>query len=85
MSAYVPLATRIFGSPKIDNAMKLSFLSSLVVSRLLLNAHVVVPTARFLKILNSVYMRVLRRISNNCKSGEKTIRDIDVRKMLHAP
>ena len=57
----------------------------LVLSRLLFNAHVVVPTAKYSKTLNSVYMRVLRRISDDCSFGEKTIRDIDVRKKLQAP
>ena len=33
----------------------------------------------------TVYMRVLRRISDDCSLGEKTSRDIDVRKKLRAP
>ena len=36
---------------------------SLILSRLLYNAHVVVPTRRFLVVLNGVYMRALRRVA----------------------
>lgn len=85
MSAYVPLAAKIFGSPRICEPLKMSFLWSLVLSRLLFNAHVVGPTAKYMKVLNVVYMRVLRRICNECRYGEKTIRDIEVRKKLLAP
>ena len=80
MSAYVPLAAKIFGSPRICEPLKMSFLWSLVLSRLLFNAHVVVPTAKYMKVLNVVYMRVLRRICNECRYGEKKIRDVEVRK-----
>ena len=85
MSAYVPLAVNIFRSPRICELPKMSFLRSLVLSRLLFNAHVVVPTAKYIKVLNAVYMRVLRRTCNECRYGEKKIWDIEVRKKLLAP
>ena len=38
-------------------------------SRLLFNLHVVVPTQRFVKTLNLVYMRVLRRMAGCMRYG----------------
>ena len=81
----MPLATKIFGSAHVCHRLKLSFMWSLILSRLLFNAHVVVPTAKYSKMLNTVYMRVLRRISDDCSFGDKTVRDIDVRRKLQAP
>ena len=40
MSAYVPIAVRVFGSPRLDNKIKFNLCSSLVESRLLFNCHV---------------------------------------------
>ena len=85
MAAYVPLALRVFGSEKVYFELKLTFLWALVLSRLLFNVHIVVPTARYVKVLNAVYMRVLRRMAGCCNYGEKTISDIAVRKKLQLP
>lgn len=85
LSAYVPLAVRILGCPKVTLVLTSMFLWSLVLSRLLFNARVVVPSARYLRTLNAVYMRVLRRIAGHCSFGEKTISDIEVRRQLQMP
>ncbi|CAK0834692.1 unnamed protein product, partial [Prorocentrum cordatum] len=54
--AYGPIACKVFGSCVIERDMKFRFMQSLILSRLLYNAHVVVPTRRFLIVLNGVYM-----------------------------
>ena len=58
LGAYCPLATKVVGAAGIDLQLKLSLLHSLVMSRLTFNLHVLVPTVRFLSVLNDVYMRV---------------------------
>eukprot|EP00973_Karenia_brevis_P002289 307810-Karenia_brevis.AAC.1 len=85
LAAYMPLAIKIFGSPHVCDWLKQSSLWSLILSRLLSNSHIVAPTARYTKLLNTVYMRVLRRMCNHCRYGTKTIKDIDVRRKLSAP
>lgn len=68
----------------IRRCVKESLFASLVLSRLLFNAHIVVPTLPYLKILNAVYMRVVRRTANRCRF-EKTQSDLQVRVMLKLP
>eukprot|EP00973_Karenia_brevis_P033211 4582777-Karenia_brevis.AAC.1 len=58
MSAYAPLASRIFSSQWIYPNLKMLFKDSLVLSRLLLNAHIRVPSAKFIRILSNAHMRV---------------------------
>ena len=62
LTSYTPLAARIFGSPVVHVWTKLALMQSLVMSRLLFNAHVLVPTRSWIKRIGSVQMRVLRRI-----------------------
>ena len=81
LSAYAPLAFKVFGSAHIRTCVKESLFASLVLSRLLFNAHIVVPTLPYLKSLNAVYMRVVRRIANRCRF-EKTQSDLQVRVMF---
>ena len=84
MTAYAPLATRVFGSTVVCNTTKFSLLRSLVHSRLLFNAHVRTPDMRWLRVLNATYMRGLRRISGDCRF-EHTIPDVEVRRKLQMP
>ena len=46
MAAYSPLAIKVFASQAMSAALKIAFATSLVVSRLCFNVHVVVPTSR---------------------------------------
>lgn len=84
MSAYVPIALKVFGSPAISIALKFVFMASLVMSRLLFNVHIIVPTPRYIKTINSVYMRILRRIGNSMRF-QRCEKDIEVRRRLKAP
>ena len=85
MCAYAPLATKIFGSSAIYMNLKLIFLESLVLSRLLFNAHIRVPSVGFIRILNQVYMRVVRRISNKMRFDKTAITDRAVRALASQP
>ena len=58
---------------------------SLVLSTLLFNAHVRVLTGRELSILNAVYMRVLRRITDKVRFDSDTISDYRVRCLACQP
>ena len=62
LNAYAPLAMKVFGSTSLDVETKLAFMWSLVMSRLLFNAHILVPGSAYIKELNQTYMRVLRKI-----------------------
>jgi len=84
MAAYTPISVKVFGSHCIGLWLKLLFLSSLVMSRLLFNVHTVVPTVSYTRVLNGVYMRALRRISGHLNLGD-SISDINVRKAVHQP
>eukprot|EP00973_Karenia_brevis_P017938 2465190-Karenia_brevis.AAC.1 len=68
MSAYAPLATKIFGCIRLSRHVRLRLYNALVVSRLIYNVHVWsnVSKAAYTR-LNSVYMRGLRRIAGKCK------------------
>ena len=48
------------------------------------NIHIVVPTPKYLSIINNVYMRGLRRIGNMCRHGH-TVSDFEVRQQLKMP
>ena len=67
-----------------SNDLKHRFFWSLIMSRLMFNIHIVVPTPKYLSIVNSVYMRGLRRIGNMCRHGH-TISDFEVRHQLKMP
>ena len=85
MTAYCPISMRVFGSPRISDFLKLHFLESLVMSRLTFNAHIIVPTARYIAILNQPYMRVLRRISGAVNVDGTAGSDLSVRKSTSQP
>ena len=65
MGAYMPLAVKIFGDPWGTDVLKLQFAQSLIHSRFSFNAHSIVPSPRYVEILNRGNMRVLRRICGN--------------------
>eukprot|EP00972_Heterocapsa_arctica_P052894 7786407-Heterocapsa_arctica.AAC.1 len=70
MSAYAPLAIKIVDAPraKVGDWLKLATL----------NVHITVVSPREMAIYNSVYVRVLRRISGWVRFGA-TISDYEVR------
>ena len=82
--AYGPLACKIFGSSVVAPGLKLWFMSSLILSRLLYNTHVLVPSRRFMVVLNGVYMRVLRRVDGSPRFGSVDP-DLVVRERLKQP
>lgn len=85
VSAYVPIAMRIFGSSHIHKGLKIHFMSSLILSRLLHNTQTWVPQAASMQRLNCVYMRVLRRIADDRKFQKCHLTVIEVRKLLLMP
>ena len=78
MTAYSPIAVKVFGSPRVLNAVKVSFLRSLVESRLFFNIHVTVVSGRTMKALSPTYMRVVRRTRGD-------VTDFQVRFQLDVP
>ena len=82
-ATYVPIGAKVFGSSAVNRELKCTFLWSLVLSRLLFNSHILVPTLRYVKTVNFVYMRVLRRIGD-C-SSEQRESDLAVRWRLKMP
>ncbi|CAK0891389.1 unnamed protein product, partial [Prorocentrum cordatum] len=81
MKSYAPLATKLFGSPVVSDDLKFWMMQSLILSRLLHNVHILVPTRRFTLTINAVYMRVLRRIAGAPRFGH-TVHDVTVRDRL---
>ena len=67
LAAYSPIAMKIFGSPQLQMDLKQWMFTTLVMSRLVFNLHVVVPSRRFLIILNDVYLRGHRRMHDACR------------------
>jgi len=84
MQAYTPLSTKIFGSPALPLPLKMQFVWSLVLSRLLYACHTVVPSVRYVKELNSVYMRVIRRVFGFVRFGPSEP-DLEVRQRAKVP
>ena len=85
MSAYIPLAIKIFGSPHVTLELKMQFVDTLLLTRLLYNSHTWVLKPGETKKLNSTYMRVLRRIVQDCRHGPCVHSDLQVRRSLNAP
>ena len=86
MSAYCPLASKIFGSCRINVWLKLLFMHSLVLSRLLYLVCLWGNRPKPLSLLNGVYMRCLRRIAGECRFGASgTLTDLQVRQKLVQP
>ena len=85
MAAYVPIAGRVFGSPYIGISTKMSFVSSLLLSRILYNVQTLTMTSTTRRRLNSPYMRALRKLPDQSRySGENECTDLPVRKLLGA-
>eukprot|EP00973_Karenia_brevis_P001721 234277-Karenia_brevis.AAC.1 len=85
MTAYAPIAVKIFGSSWIHMYLKLAFLDSLILTRLLLNVQIRVPSVRFVSIVSAVYMRVLRRIAGLMRYDGTACSDRQVRARLNQP
>ena len=85
LSAYVPLSMRVFGSTVMSTWLKLHFLRSLILSRLLHNTQTWVPNATVVGKLNDVYMTVLRRIVNEPRFKHCDHSDRQVREQLGEP
>jgi len=84
MQAYAPLATKIFGSPAVAVPLRLSFVWSLVLSRLLYACHIFVPSVRYLRELSCVYMRAIRRVFSCPRFGPSET-DLEVRRRAKIP
>ena len=82
LSADVPLATRIFGSPEICLWLKFHFMHALILTRLMYNTQTWVPTTQSVKKINGVYMRVLRRIADGCRYRKCAYSDLEIRRRL---
>ena len=85
VAAYVPLAHRIFGADCIGNWLKLHFMHSLILSRLLHNTQLWTPLVAPMRKLNGVYMRVLRRIGGDCRFDRPKFTDLEIRIQLKQP
>ena len=85
MSAYAPISTRVFGCEELELHLRKSFCSSLVLSRLLFNAHVRVLRPREFIPLNAIYMRVIRRMSGRMRFDAHAGNDLDARLAINAP
>ena len=85
MSSYVPLAMNTFGAPEINFPMKLTFKNSLVMSKLCFNAHVRCLNPQALKQLNTMYMRVVRRIAGKVYMDGSDKTDYEVRRNIGVP
>ncbi|CAK0802742.1 unnamed protein product, partial [Prorocentrum cordatum] len=81
MKSYAPLATKLFGSPAVSDDLKFWTMQNLILSRLLHNVHILVPTRRFTLTIIAVYMRVLRRIAGAPRFGH-TAHDVTERDRL---
>ena len=84
-SAFCPLALRVFGSHHLALQVRMSLLSSLLLTKGLFNAHVYGHDHGQIKSLNIPYMRALRRITGHMRFGEATISDIEMRKLANMP
>ena len=75
LNAFAPIAVRVFGARSVSIQVKLMFFESLVCSRLFYNTELYVFTCsssiNALRKLNSVYMRVVRRIAGEMRHGQK--------------
>lgn len=86
MSAYSPIASKVFSSVVIGTTMKFHLLHSLVLSRLLYNVAIWTMSSAALKQINGPYMRALRRIAGDMKAGHApAFSDLAVRQRLQAP
>ena len=83
MAAFAPIATLVFGSTRIQTDVKMRLLSSLVLSRLLYNAHIWSRlTQHAITKMNAVLMRVLRRIADQVRFQRTENTDLEIRTRL---
>ena len=80
------------GPPKIHLFIKLWFLESLILTRLMFNVHLWVAQPRELQKLNRAYMRVARRIAGQSlyagrvgEQREHNLTDLQIRRQLCIP
>ena len=85
LAAYSPIAMKVFGSPQLKIDLKQWMFTTLVMSRLMFNLHVVVPSRRFLIILNDVYLRGHRRMHDACRINEECESDLMFRVRTGTP
>ena len=85
LAAYGPISCKVFASHLIQTCHKLYFMQCLLLTRLLFNIHVLVPSPRHLKCLNAVYMTVLRRIFGEPRFAATPHTDREVREALRQP
>jgi hypothetical protein len=85
MAAYAPISTKVFGSDQVSFFLKQISKDALVLSRLFFNAHVVSPSAKYISLLNTTYMRVVRRITNNVRFDADNVSDLEVRRLAGQP
>ena len=86
MKAFVPIASRIFGSRTIGIKRKCSLAWSLVLSRLLFNVHTWSSfKGRHRCIISCAYMKVWRRISGHLRKPGNRVPDLAVRTLLDVP
>jgi hypothetical protein len=88
LSAYAPIAIKVFGSKSISIRLRIELAATLIFSRLLYNVHVwsIMSRCAYTK-LNSVYMRVLRRIAGLSWTGSASdcVSNFTVRQRLGVP
>ena len=85
LNAYVPLATSIFASKHVFYWVKLLLMDSLVLTKLLFNTHVVVPSRQYTKRLSNIYMRVLRCIFGEPRFQRTEHTDFAIRQLMQRP
>ena len=85
MNSFAPIASKIYGSPRINVARKLTLAWALVFSRLFFNVHV---WSKFegkpRQVLQTMYMRVLRRIRGQPRFAAGGSTDLTIRRELGA-
>ena len=85
MAAYSPVAVKVFGSQFVTTEFKVTFMRSLVESRLFFNAHILVMSLRALRAMNGSYMRVVRRIADDVRFGKCEGNDMQARLSIGVP
>jgi hypothetical protein len=79
MGIYALIAFKVFASKRVTNELKVLFMQSLILTRLLFNAHALVPNPRYIRTLNAVYMRVVGRIVDMPLFDDSSVSDLEVR------
>ena len=73
------------GNSGLYLALKLNYFQSLILSKLLFNSHVRVLAAKEVSFLNTLFMRVLRRVADASRYGPGCDSDKSVREMTGYP